>query len=71
MSKISGTSFIENTTDFRIFDKKVAEVFSMTTERQRLFRGIIDWIGFKRDFLEFTANDRINGKQRYSYKSKK
>ena len=69
MSKISGTSFISNATDFRMFDKKVAEVFSMATERQRMFRGIIDWMGFKRDFLEFTANDRINGKQRYSYKN--
>ena len=69
MSKISGTSFIANTTDFRIFDKKVAEVFSRTTERQRMFRGIIDWMGFKRDFLEFKANDRINGEQRYSNKN--
>ena len=69
MSKISNTDFVPNSTDFRIFDKKVVEAFSLTTEHQRIFRGIIDWMGFKKDYLEFKANDRIKGKQRYLYKN--
>ena len=69
MSYISQTTFIPNSTDYRIFDKKVVSAFSLATERQRIFRGIIDWMGFKKDFVEFSAKQRIEGKQRYLYKN--
>jgi dolichol-phosphate mannosyltransferase len=56
------------TTDFRLMDKKVIEVFRMFPERERMFRGMIDWMGYKRKKVEFIADDRINGKANYSYR---
>ncbi len=69
MSKISGTSFISNNTDYRILDQKVVQAFSLATERQRIFRGIIDWMGFKKSYIKFNASERKEGKQRYLYKN--
>ncbi len=68
MNRFSGVNMVSKTTDFRIIDRKVSLVFSTITERQRMFRGIIDWMGFKQDFVEFEAKDRIHGEARYSYK---
>ncbi len=54
-------------TDFRLIDRKVADVFRKFPERERMFRGMIDWMGYKRAKVEFIANERINGEAQYSY----
>ncbi len=67
MSWMSGLGMVPNTTDFRLFDRKVVDVFNRMTERQRMFRGIIDWMGFKTEYVEFRADSRENGEAAYSY----
>lgn len=67
MSKISGVKMEPQTTDFRLYDKKVIQVFLNVTERQRMFRGIMDWMGFKKTYLKFKANARVGGEAGYSY----
>lgn len=64
----SDNKFIANTSDFKLIDKKVIEILKTFTERNRIFRGLIDWMGFETDFVEFTAPERISGKAGYSYK---
>lgn len=54
-------------TDFRLMDKKVVEMFRRFPERGRMFRGLVDWMGFKRQRVEFNAQERIHGKAGYSY----
>ena len=36
-------------------------------ERQRMFRGIVDWLGFRKARLDFEAPDRQYGTPVYSY----
>jgi polyisoprenyl-phosphate glycosyltransferase len=67
-NKVSEVQTESGTTDFRLMDKRVVEVFRRFPERERMFRGMIDWMGYKRKKVEFIANDRINGKANYSYK---
>ena len=67
MSKISGVEMKTQTTDFRLYDKKVIQVFRNVTERQRMFRGIMDWMGFKKTYIHFKANSRQEGEAGYSY----
>lgn len=43
------------TTDYRLLDKKVVEVFLSFTERNRLYRWIVDMIGFNKACLVFDA----------------
>lgn len=67
MSKISGLDMRSQTTDFRLYDKKVVEAFRHATERERMFRGIMDWMGFRRIYVEFHAEARNAGEVSYSY----
>jgi polyisoprenyl-phosphate glycosyltransferase len=67
MSKISGVKMESQTTDFRLYDKKVIHAFRQVTERERMFRGIMDWMGFKKVYIEFEAVARHKGEAGYSY----
>ena len=67
MSKISGVEMKTQTTDFRLYDQKGIQVFRNVTERQRMFRGIMDWMGFKKTYIQFKANARQEGEAGYSY----
>jgi dolichol-phosphate mannosyltransferase len=66
MGRISELDMAAKTTDFRLFDRKVVDVFRSMTERDRLFRGIIDWMGFNKVYVEFHADAR-EGRVGYSY----
>lgn len=66
INKISETQILPNSTDYRLLDQAVILEFCRFTERNRIFRGLIDWLGFKRDYVNFSAPKRINGKPRYS-----
>ncbi len=66
MNLIGDTKVLPNATDFRLIDRKVADEFNRFTERNRITRGLIDWMGFKRDYVSFDVNMRNYGKARYS-----
>ena len=68
MSKISEVEMISQTTDFRLIDKKVADIFKTISEKSRMYRGIIDWMGFKKEYVEFDADARAEGVSGYSYR---
>lgn len=63
----SGLEFTPGTTDFRLIDKKVLNVFREMTERARLFRGLVDWMGFQRKNILFRAEARAGGNTSFSY----
>lgn len=67
MSKMSGLDMASQTTDFRLYDKKVVAAFNRTTERNRMFRGIMDWLGFRKVYVEFKADARNKDCAGYSY----
>ena len=66
MSKISDTEMAPSSTDFSLIDRKVIDAFNQCTERERITRGLIAWLGFKRSFIEFEAKKRANGEASYS-----
>ncbi|MEI6396860.1 MAG: glycosyltransferase family 2 protein [Candidatus Taylorbacteria bacterium] len=67
MSRISEIEFIPNSTDFLLMDRKVIYAFNQCTERTRITRGLIAWLGFRRSLVEFDASERRTGKAGYSY----
>jgi dolichol-phosphate mannosyltransferase len=68
IDKISKTDIIPRSTDFRLLDRVVANEFIRFTERNRITRGLIDWLGFERAIVEFDANEREFGEASYNYK---
>ena len=53
-------------TDFRLLDKDVLNVLKTFEERTRFFRGLIDWMGFRKTSVSFSAPDRLNGPSTFS-----
>jgi polyisoprenyl-phosphate glycosyltransferase len=68
LNEISETHIVPHTTDYRLIDKQVINEFKKFTERKRITRGLIDWLGFSRDFLYFEAKERIHGAPSYTVK---
>jgi len=66
MNAIGETKIIPRATDYRLLDKKVVLAFRRFTEHGRMTRGLIAWLGFKRDYVYFDANERISGRARYN-----
>lgn len=64
---VAHTQITPHASDFRLLDKKVIDVFRQLTERDRITRGLIDWLGFKREYIDFTAPPRTNGVAGYSW----
>jgi polyisoprenyl-phosphate glycosyltransferase len=64
---ISDTKIVPNATDFRLIDRVVIDEFNKMTERNRMTRALIDWMGFRRDYIFFKANERLHGVASYSY----
>lgn len=63
---IGGKDIVAGTTDFRLIDKKVIEAFNKLTERNRVTRSLIDWLGFDRAEVPFEAEERHAGTAAYS-----
>lgn len=66
MRKFSEVDMLAKTTDFRLLDRKVVLAMDKIGERQRIFRGLVDWLGFRRATIEFEAHERAFGKASYS-----
>lgn len=54
-------------TDFRLIDRIVIDEFNRLSERNRMARGLIDWLGFKREYVYFEAQARYRGTPTYSF----
>jgi len=68
VSKISSVDYTSRSTDYRLIDRVVIDEFNKLKEGNRMTRGLIDWLGFKREYIYFDAKPRINGERSYSLK---
>ena len=55
-----------NATDYRLLDRCVIDHFNLLTERNRMTRGLIDWLGFQREFITYDEKERKFGTAGYS-----
>lgn len=67
INKIAETEITPRATDYRLLDKLVIEEFRRLTEKNRMTRALIDWLGFRRDYVYFNANERKYGEPGYRY----
>jgi len=66
MKVISDVPIVPQATDYRLLDRQVIDAFNTLPERNRITRGLIDWLGFKRRLLYFEADERLRGAASYS-----
>jgi dolichol-phosphate mannosyltransferase len=68
MQKVAHTHITPHASDYRLLDRKVVDAFNAMTERNRISRGMIDWLGFKRKYIPFVAPKRIHGEASYTFR---
>ena len=70
--KILGMMGVKDTvpgsTDFRIIDRCVADEYNKLTEHGRITRGLMDWMGFKKVYIDYIYGNRLAGKPSYNFK---
>jgi glycosyltransferase involved in cell wall biosynthesis len=65
LSTLSDVPIVPHATDFRLIDRQVIDQFARFTEHNRMLRGLIDWLGFERDYVYFAAQKRHAGQAAY------
>ncbi|PEY34074.1 glycosyltransferase [Bacillus cereus] len=68
LNYMSDIDIPKDTGDFRIIDRKVADVFKQMTERNRFIRGMMSWIGFSQTYVEYERDERFAGETKYPLK---
>jgi glycosyltransferase involved in cell wall biosynthesis len=65
-NRLSGTHLIPGSSDFRLIDQEVQKEFLKLHEPDSITRGLIDWLGFERAYIEYPASAREGGEPGYS-----
>ncbi len=68
LKAMSATPIPLDTGDFRLIDRKVADVFLKMREHNRFLRGMSGWMGFEAVPIEYVRNERYAGKTKYTLK---
>lgn len=68
LSSMSAYPIPLDTGDFRLIDRKVADVFLKMREQARFLRGMSAWMGFEAVPLEYVREERFAGKTKYTLK---
>ena len=68
MKMFGNKNIVVGAMDFRLVDRDVVDEFNKMTERNRLTRGLIDWLGVPQEYIKVHTKNRMNGKPTYSAK---
>ncbi|MEC5271322.1 glycosyltransferase family 2 protein [Caldifermentibacillus hisashii] len=68
LNYMSDIDIPKDTGDFRLIDRKVADVFRQMTEKNRFVRGMISWVGFRQTYVEYERDERFAGESKYPLK---
>jgi glycosyltransferase involved in cell wall biosynthesis len=68
INSLSDTKLEKGTADFRLIDRRVANVLSTLNENGLFMRGLVKWLGFKQYAIYYTAEARFSGKSKYTVK---
>ena len=59
----------ENAGDFRLLSPRAAKALRQMPERNRFFKGLASWIGFKQKRIDYQPNERTEGQSAWGMRS--
>jgi polyisoprenyl-phosphate glycosyltransferase len=68
MNHLTDQKNVPGSTDFRLIDRRVQQAFLQLHETDRMTRGLIDWLGFRRDYVPIRLKVRSQGEATQSYR---
>lgn len=57
---------LKNLSDFKLLDHSVVEQLCQLPEKQRFFRGLVEWSGYRKCQIPFSVPDRLHGETSWS-----
>jgi glycosyltransferase involved in cell wall biosynthesis len=69
MSRVTSIDIKGGSADFRLFSRRVVDVFDSLPERNPFIRGLTSWVGFNVAHVEFTCRDREVGESKYTLRT--
>lgn len=66
MDQVSDVRFEPGTADFRLMDRVVVDALNQFGEQFLLYRGLVNWVGFRRTAVEYNALNRFAGSSSYT-----
>lgn len=66
LNSISKIHIEEGSSDFRLLNRKIANILNNMPEKGKFYRGLVNWMGFKKITIPFTIRKRKYGKSSYS-----
>lgn len=68
INKLSNVKLQPDASDFRTFRRSVAESILSLSENHRFSKGIFAWVGYDTCFIPYTAQERVAGKTKWSFR---
>lgn len=68
INKLSNVKLQPDASDFRTFRRSVAESMLSLKEHHRFSKGIFAWVGYDTCFIPYTAQERVAGKTKWSFR---
>jgi glycosyltransferase involved in cell wall biosynthesis len=64
-SRLAGMD-VGNAADFKLLDRRVVDCLNSLPERERFFRGLVAWVGFRQTTMPFDVAPRGTGQSKWS-----
>lgn len=68
INSISELDLREGEADFRLLSRRALDAINALPETPKFYRGLVNWIGFDVDRVEYDAKDRVHGTSSYTLK---
>ena len=68
INRISETAIPLDAGDFRLMDRRVVDAFLSMPERDRFIRGMVAWLGFRQEPVQFCRAPRFAGETKYPWR---
>ena len=68
LSLISPTELSRDIADFRLLSREVVDVIKSLNESNPYFRGLVNWVGFRRVEVEYDRDARFAGHTKYTWR---
>lgn len=68
LNNLSSLQLRDGESDFRLISRRALESLNNLPESPKFYRGLINWIGYDVDRVEYQARARIHGKSSYTFK---
>lgn len=66
INRMTETHVVPGAADFCLLDRRAADAIRSMPERHRFLRGMVSWIGFRREFIPYDAAERPAGHSKYT-----